>query len=310
MSPLPRILWTGSEISDNTGWYADTFGCFRERYYNERGPSPFVKPEGDHEYVVWDLGYGGRVPHKGEMQGVTCLVLAEGGNWVELRDTFVRFGWADYPHRGLASGFAAIDTLEEFRVEVMTDPEQVQLVIQAQIAPQIPLGTGAPGGLGGISVSIVFGREHQPALDDLCAFVEQTCGRRLQRLDSPPSAGPAMTGAAGQAGPDAGAHQPPPHDPAPVPDGEAPPRDAAATQAPGDDPRAAAPISPAEQHTRPPVHTLAATVDRAPDTAEWLSFAAPTTIELLSAPVPDADAIPPGTAATVHGHETPADWAS
>lgn len=281
MSRRPR-LWPGSDTAEGTGWLADSIGCFQERYYRQREPTPYVGAA-DADRVAWDLGFSGHVPDRTEREHVQCVVLADGGNWVELTEGYVRFGWSTYPHRGHGSVSAGLEALELFQVEVMDNPEQVRLVVRAQVLPLAPRGAQAQSGPGRIGVTVIFGREHQPALTDLCALVEQMCRRPLRQESSP--APPAADGPAHPAGPQ---HEPPPG--------------RAHAGPPGPHP------APAGPHTRPPAHPLAVTVAGVPDSPEWLSFAAPTTQELLTTPAAEVPASAPAGAAGAPVPGPPAGW--
>jgi hypothetical protein len=281
MSRRPRP-GPGSDTADGTGWLADSIGCFQERYYRQRKPTPYVGAA-DADRVIWDLGFIGHVPDRTEGERVQCVVLADGGNWVELSERSVRFGWSTYPHRGHGTVSVGLEALERFQVEVMDYPEQVRLVVEAQVLPLAPRGAQAQSGPGRIGVTVIFGREHQPALADLCALVEQMCRRPLRQESRPVP--PAADGPAHPAGPQ---HEPPPGRAHPGPPGPHP--------------------APPGPHTRPPAHTLAVTVAGVPYSPEWLSFAAPSTQELLTPPAADAPASAPVGAAGAPVPGPPAGW--
>lgn len=282
MSPFPRLRWTSPEIEDGQ-WYEDRLGCFRERYYVRRQPTPYVRLD-DPEIYIWDLGFSNRFPGQREASRVDCLVLSDISGWLELRDGFLSFSWSPYRHRGDASAFVALHTLEQFQVEVMADPEQVQLIVQAENrAPIMPRALERTTH-SGIRISMIFGREHEPALRDLCAYAEEQCRRPLAGRNGPPAEGPpAVANKADPANPEA------------VP--SATPVDRAAGPGP-DEPMAGTPVPaherdvepaahdadapPGRTHIRPAIRTLAVAVDVAPDTAGWLSFVGPTTQDLLS----------------------------
>jgi hypothetical protein len=118
----------------------------------------------------------------------------------------------------------------------------------------------------GFSVSIAFGREHGPVLQDLRMVLERRIGRRLAGHETPPPPGPRA--------------YPEPASPPPA----APPASLATVHKE----EAAAPgvqdgdAVTAVKRSRPGARTLALIVDTVPDTPDWLSFTGPTTLELLA----------------------------
>ncbi len=306
--PLFRVRWASTDAEEGQ-WHADTLGFFRERYFINGEPTPYVRAE-DPESLIWDLGFRSCVPCGGQEEGVHSLVLGDGNSWVEVRNRFLSFGWSVYPHRGEASVFAAIHTLEQFQIEVMPDPEQVQLIVQAGVHARAGGPPSAPGrgGASGISVSLIFGREHEPVLRDLRVLLEIRSGRRLTGRGSPPPGTSQITAGTGDPGvQDAEPHAGPATSPAPP---EPPGGPAAAYEredAAGPDAQDGR-VPPAGKHSRPGARTLALAVDRVPDTPEWLSFAGPTTLELIASPSTDTDAPDPTITASPEGTGQAADW--
>ena len=127
--PLFRVHWANTDAEEGQ-WRTDTIGRFRERYFNNDGPTPYVWAENP-DTLIWDLSFSNFVPRDGQGEGVHYLVLCDGDNWIELGNRFLGFGWSAYPHRGDASVFTAIHALEQFEVKVMPDPEQVRLADRA-----------------------------------------------------------------------------------------------------------------------------------------------------------------------------------
>lgn len=198
--PLFRVHSANADAEEGQ-WRADATGRFRERYFDNGEPSPYVWAENP-ETLIWDLGFSNFFPSDGQREGVHYLVLCDGDSWVELGDRFLAFGWSAYPHRGDASVFTAIHALEQFQVKVMPDPEQVQLTVQAGIRTRATGPPGTPGrdGRSGISVSMAFGREHGPVLQDLRLLLERRGGRRLTGQGTPPSGGSWITAGTGDPG--------------------------------------------------------------------------------------------------------------
>ncbi len=306
--PLFRMRWASTD-SEEGQWHADTLGFFRERYFINGEPTPYVRAENP-ESLIWDLGFHNCVPRDGQEEGVHSLVLGEGNSWVEVGNRFLGFGWSAYPHRGEASVFAAIHTLEQFQVEVMPDPEQVQLIVQAGVRARAAAPPGPPerGGRSGISVSLTFGREHEPVLRDLRVLLERRSGRKLAGQGSlQPGSSRTTAGTADPGVRDAEPYAESATSPAPPepPSGLAVAyeiEDAAGPDA--QDNR----VPPAGKHSRPGARTLALAVDSVPDTPEWLSFAGPTTLELLASPSTDTDAPDPTITASPDGTGQAGDW--
>lgn len=267
--PLFRVRWTGADAEEGQ-WHDDPYGCFTERYFVNGELTGYVRTADDPATLIWDLGFSGRILREGREAEVDRLVLSDGGRWLELADEFLRFGWSAYPHRGEACVFAAVHALERFQAEIMPDPEQVELTVQAAIHRRggVPAPPGAPGWRvnSGFSVSIAFGREHGPVLQDLRMVLERRIGRRLAGHETPPPPGPRA--------------YPEPASPPPA----APPASLATVHKE----EAAAPgvqdgdAVTAVKRSRPGARTLALIVDTVPDTPDWLSFTGPTTLELLA----------------------------
>jgi hypothetical protein len=277
--PHIRLPWTEA----GGQWLPDMRSCFNERYYNGTEPSPFVRLE-DPRAVIWDLAFANRSPTTEEWRQVTRIVLWDWACWVELRESIVGFGWAPYPHRGEASVFADIHTLEQFSTEIMDDPEQVRLTVRAIIPTDPPAMPDHPQqpSHSTISISMIFGREYEPALKDLCTMVEAVCARPLVGRTGPPAGlgHDSQNTAAGHPGPEASS---PPGETSHHAAGE-PPAGATAERKVAESTRFGRPGDslPAEKPVRPSMPTLEITVEAVPDTAEWLSFAAPTSQELLA----------------------------
>jgi hypothetical protein len=299
--PLFRVHWANTDAEEGQ-WRTDTIGRFRERYFNNDGPTPYVWAENP-DTLIWDLSFSNFVPRDGQGEGVHYLVLCDGDNWIELGNRFLGFGWSAYPHRGDASVFTAIHALEQFEVKVMPDPEQVRLTVQAGIRTRSigPPGTPGRDGRSSISVSMAFGREHEPVLQDLRLLLERRGGRRLTRQGTPPPDDSWITAGTGDPGiqeirpyPEPATSSPdePPDGPAAAHEKEEPAGLGAQDEG----------VALGGRRSRPGARTLALAVESVPDTPEWLSFSGPTTAELLAIPSTDADV--PDHAITASSHDT------
>jgi hypothetical protein len=153
---------------------------------------------------------------------------------------------------------------------------------------------------------MAFGREHEPVLKDLRVLLERRSGRRLAGHVTAPPGSPQIT--ARTADPGARETQRYP-EPATSPSQPSPGGLAAAHEdeaaAPG---TPDGPLPPATKHSRPGARTLVVAVDSVPDTPEWLSFAGPTTLELLASPSTDTVPPDPTMMASPQGTGQATDW--
>jgi hypothetical protein len=250
----------------SAGWGSDP--NFKNRWMNGKEPTPYVR--NNRGQILWDLRFSGRGPGRDEADGLDGIVLVDAGKWIEYRHPELILGWS-VPNRTFVT--IATGTVAWLACEPASDADRVCFTVHADPASAAGSAGTLPAHSDEVSISISFGQHHYQALWDLCAFIEETCGRVL--------APPADTAA--QEVQDASGSEPEPADAArPAHSGGS----AAGTDQPTNlaEPGRAAGPGRAAQPAPATVATLAVTVERVPDTPEWVSFAAPTAEDLLGEP--------------------------
>jgi hypothetical protein len=253
------------------GWYEDPEGRFQQRYRDNE----FTAYVGRPDRIFWDLAFCGRMPNDYEARELAGIVLQTDDGWVELGRQRLRLGYSDPKPLYMT---VAIPWLQQFQVE-NADHQHVRLVVYAEAYSgdrQDPGGSVLPHG---ISISITFRQRYETLLYGLCSYAEKICGRGLSHPIKLP---------ASQLATDSAAPLPPTESPEPPP---AEPRvsQSAETSAPPPPPAdnsmpQLGKGSAASSQPRPADRALVLSVALAPDTSDWLSFAAPTTYELLNSP--------------------------
>ena len=252
----------------NGGWREDPVIKSWQRYHDGAEFTPYVRIG---EFTWWDLARPGRVPRPGELdEKLKGSILVDSGAQLEVTKFAIGVTWLRN-HPGVSvSATIDLDALAEFEVRPASSPEKLRLSVVGYNGPRYSAGAIHPGESGAISMSVIFGRQHEPTLHDLREVLERMCERRL--------AGPVEGSLAGS----------PEDETEPEADlaGETPPsaRPAEHHVPPAGEAADASRDNPdAVRRVRPALPVLAVSVETAPDTDEWLSFRATTVDVLISA---------------------------
>jgi hypothetical protein len=245
------------------GWYDDPQGRFKQRY---RDDDRFTAYVGGPDRVFWDLIFCERLPKDHEARDLAGVVLLTGEGWVEFGRQSLHIGCSGPDEMSIT---IAITSLKHFQVE-RVDGQYVQLVVHAEAHSGNRTDPGGHIEPHRISVSMKFARTYEALLYGLCSYAEKACRRGLSHHMEIPTT------------------QPPAEASAPAPRADSPTPPSAETPAPQPPTETPAPqsnkvgVAPEQMH--PADRCLVLSVTLAPDTSDWLSFAAPTTYELLSIP--------------------------
>jgi hypothetical protein len=271
-------------------WIYDPANQHWQRYHDGRELTPYVRIG---ERLIWDLAHARRVPDDTEYSRLDGMALDDISGWLEVTRFGIRMGWPR-KHPGVTvSTTIDLDALASFELDE-ADPEHIKLRIIGYSSPTYAAGTIHPGQSGVISMSMIFGREHESALYGLRDYLERTCERTLaspasksRERPSAPAEGPeghqpepdGSQGRerAGSAGEPDSRPADPGHEPLRA-DKPVEHRDRPATEAAGNGPE----HPDAGRRARPAPPTLTVRVETAPDTDEWLSFAATSVGVLIS----------------------------
>lgn len=284
---MPKFRSRPSDGTARDGeWKCDPVNKNWQRYHNGLDFTPYVRIG---ERTMWDLARSGRVPEGDEYADVESLILSDSGAWLEVTRQTIHMKWSR-SHPGVdALVTIDLDALARFEVNHARTPENLELRITGYNSPRYSEGNIHPVQSGMISMSMVFWRQHESALRDLRDLLERMCERPL--TDAP--------GRSEESQPEPTSQQ---RDRQPgLREKES--RSAESTEEWAAHPhRAGAPMTSAEpgehdsrhseaanpsredpdvgRRVRPVLPTLTVSVETAPDTDEWLSFAT-TSIDVL-----------------------------
>jgi hypothetical protein len=265
---------------------------FTKRWVSGNKATPYIR--NSHGHLLWDLGFSGRGPTQNEISQVEGTVLVDADRWIEYRHPELRLGWYAHNAHGRTQVTIIVDSIIWLACEPAKDAGCVCLMVHVSpaSAAQSPGAVRANSDV--VSISISFGQQYYKALWDLCAFIEHRCGRVL----APPF--------------DVAAHEI--HDGQYVGghnsghsvDGGRPASSGQSTAGLDQSPDAADQQGGTVEPSRTPAHSdsdqgvvrsgteasdrqatgavdlaFAVVVERVPDTPRWISFAAPTTEDLL-----------------------------
>jgi hypothetical protein len=253
-------------VGKSDAWGNDS--TFKKRWMNGKEPTPYVLNNRDQ--VLWDLSITHRGPRQGDMGGLDGMVLVEADRWIEYAHSELRMAWAA-PNRTTA--IISVGSIVWLACEQASDADHVCLMVHTNPASVPRPRSALPTNSDAVTISISFSQHNYEALWDLCTFIEHTCGRVL--APAAEMAAQEVLDASNSAPGPADAARPA-HSGMPVTGTDEPANLAEPGRAAGPD--RAAQFAPAT------VATLAVTVERVPDTPEWLSFAAPTAEDLLGEP--------------------------
>jgi hypothetical protein len=235
---------SGTQIASTDGWRPDPEEKFPQRFYGGCGFTPYV---GSPERALWDLGYSGRIPNVRELENVLGMALADvhGRVTLTLTDNRLTLEWAGRPGAE-ASAIVSPGILESYELRPAVRPECLELHLAAALVADWRDTDDAPLSAGMINLSIVLGREHESVLCELREYIAGHYQRPQLRVERE------------------------------EPARSRPPTDVAVDA--GDRGRDE---SVADGQPRSAPHTLAVTVETAPDNDDWLSFAAPSVDDLI-----------------------------
>jgi hypothetical protein len=254
-------------VTRNGGWREDPVIKNWKRYHDGAEFTPYVRIG---EFTWWDLARSVRVPRPDELdEELEGSILADSGVQLEVTKSAIRVSWQQNRPGVSASTIIDLGALAQFEVRPASSPEDLRLSVVGYNGPRYSAGAIHPGGSGVISMSMIFGRQHESTLHDLREVLERICERRLAApaegslAGSPEDETEPEADLAGETRPSAEPaehHVPPAGEPA---------------DAGRDNPDAV-------RRVRPALPVLAVSVETAPDTDEWLSFRATTVAVLIS----------------------------
>lgn len=252
--------------TQGSGWKPDPAHKFRSRYHNGTEFTPYV---GSAEQVIWDLGFCARMPDGPEWDDTYGITLVDANAQIMLTREELTLSWCGSQGRQ-ASAAITPNMLETYELRYTADPTLIELCIGASEFSRSGEVDRVSSYSGIINMSFIFGREHESALYELREFIARYYHRPFTESARHPVAplqeadrrqdntGDRLKGT--------GSGEPP--------SGGAVPSTLAAAEVgqwrPSDD-----------KHARQELITLTVSVETAPDSEDWLSFAGASPHSLL-----------------------------
>ena len=273
------MLWGRSPdgTTHEGGWRNDPARQFDRRFHNGKAFTPYVLVGNE---TIWDLAFARRTPLEHEYDRVPDMVLIDSRSRITLRRHTVEISCMDN-EMALMWARITLKTLTRFELCQPGNPDTLVLSVAARNLPRYPQDHIGQGRAGVLSMSMMFGPEHESALRDLRDFLERLCDRSLTEPDEMPAARAAGRPHAPERAEECATpraalsdervdYWEPATEPERIHDEPA-----------GDGPGFAVRQRRSGGAGRPAPRALAVSAESAPDTEEWLSFAAPS-IEVLT----------------------------
>ncbi len=174
-------------------WRNDPTCRFNERYFSAKGLTPYVRTGGK---VCWDLSYAGCIPGKDNYNPDIDMILADSYAWIRFAPRHISVCLVGEPVlvKAVVIEHRSLSRFELRSPGRSENPEYVVLEIAGGRWPDSPYDSTDHRQFGLISMSMMFGRQHESLLRELRDWLRQVSALEPEGRTEEPGGGRLASG--------------------------------------------------------------------------------------------------------------------